>query len=128
VGLAVFAGGEVLVLGSFLASVVTLARLVSVFSRLVRRFWRADSSFAGAAGEGVLFGIRDWTRGSAMRRFRMWALARVELSGWATLTGCMTLRYPRHRPSMLLRDSWVGGKALRSCSPGRGRKVGRGTD
>jgi hypothetical protein len=71
---------------SFLASVVDLARLVSVFSMLARRVWRAKSSLEGAVGVCVPFGRRDWTRGSFMKREAMWALARVESSGRATLT------------------------------------------
>ena len=71
---------------SFLTSVVALARLVSMFSRLARQTWSALSSWVGALG-GVLLGSRDWTRGSCMRRDRMWALAFTDLSAWKSFKG-----------------------------------------
>jgi hypothetical protein len=58
-GLAAFEVGVGRVLRSFLTSVVALVRLTSVFSRLVRRDWRALSSLAGAVEAEVLFGKRD---------------------------------------------------------------------
>src|SRR5580698_8168691 len=63
-------------------------------------------------------------RGSFMRRFMMWALAREDSSDWASLAGCMILRYARHRPSMDARESWLGGKPSRSWGAGKGRKLG----
>ena len=85
------AGVVGLLLISFLTSVVALARLVSVFSRLVRQTWRPFSSWVGRLG-GVLLGSRDWMRGSCMRRDRMWALAFEDSSVWMSFEGCMCLR------------------------------------
>lgn len=109
---------------SFLTSVVAFARLASVFSRLVERIWSAFSSLVGQLG-GVLFGRRDRVIGLFRKRDRRWALTRIDSSWWASLTGCMTLRYAKHRHSSIEhRGSRLGGKALRSCSPGWGRKLG----
>ena len=52
-GLADWAGVVGWALRSFLTLVVALARLASMFSRLVRRIWRALSSLAGAVLAGV---------------------------------------------------------------------------
>ena len=109
---------------SFLTSVVALARLVSVFSRLVRRIWRAFSSLTGAVFSEVLFGRRDWTRGLFMRRVMRWADARADSSFWASFTGCMCLRYARDNPRTELSESWFGGRIRDSCSCGAGRKLG----
>ncbi len=46
-------------LRSFLTSVVALARLASVFSRLVSRIWSELSSLAGVLAAWGLFGRRD---------------------------------------------------------------------
>ena len=109
---------------SFLASAVALARLASVFSKLVRRIWRALSSLTGAVLAVLPFGMRDWISRSFVKSCMMWAVARIDSSCGTILAGCMTLRYARHKPSMLARESWLGGRELRSCSPGKGRKLG----
>ncbi len=54
-----------------------------------------------------------------------WALARMDSSGWTSLAGCMTLRYPRQRPRIDPRESWLGGRIFLRLSPRKGRKVGR---
>jgi hypothetical protein len=61
---------------------------------------------------GVPFGKRDWTRGSFRKRFVMWALARMGSSDWISLAGCMALRYARHKPSMVDRESWFRGRSF----------------
>ena len=79
-------------LRSFLTSVVALARLASVFSRLVSHIWSELNSLAGVLAEWGLFGRRVWARGSFMKRLMRWALARMDSFGWTSLAGCMALR------------------------------------
>ena len=80
-----------MVLISFLMSVVALARLVSVCSRLVRRIWSAESSLAGGVVVGPL-GRRDWTSGVWNRRERMWADAFVDSSPEGFFVRCIAFR------------------------------------
>jgi type IV secretory pathway TrbD component len=108
---------------SFLASAVALARLASVFSKLVRRIWRALSSLTGAVLAVLPFGMRDWISGLFVKSCMMWAVARIDSSWGTILVGCMTLRYARHKLSMLARESWLGGTELRSYFLGKGRKL-----
>jgi hypothetical protein len=67
---------------------VALARLASVFSRLVRRIWRAVSYLAGPVLAWVPFGRRFWIRGSVKKIFTRWALSWMDsvdsesLAGW----------------------------------------------
>jgi|SRR6266403_2914674 len=110
---------------SFLVSAVALARLVSVFSKLVRWIWRAVSSLAGPVGWVLLWGSRAKMRGSCRKSDMMWALAAAFSSPLEGFAGCMCFKYARQRPSMDERLSWLAGRSSCIFSPGMGRKEGR---
>jgi hypothetical protein len=101
------------------------ARLTTVFSRLTKRTWSAESSSAAGWEGGVPFGRRDCTSRSCMKSWRMWPLAQAFSSDGEDVVGCMAFRYDRVRPSTDASESRLGGRIARSCSPGQGRKLGR---
>ena len=109
----------------FLAIAGALARVVMVFSREESRPWRAESSLEGGC-EGVATRRMALTRGSFRKWERMWALASISGLFLACLVGCMPLRYAMERPKTSTRAMCPRGNSFLSCSPGWGRKDGRG--